>query len=424
MWISSKLFKARLICTGLILLIACPVQADPALDGLIDEALKNNPEIQASQARMEAARLRIPQSGSLPDPMLMFGYQNDGFSRYTYGEMPDSQWMFTATQQFLFPGKRRLKEDMSTRDAESLEAMHDLLKHKITARVKELYLDLFLAYKNLDLIKDKRELLERVEILTLARYGAGKAMQQDVVMAQTEKYMLMERAEMTGQKIQSLEAMLSSTLGRYRGPSIPRPQEPDYRPFPLELGSAVDLAMRHSPELKSRSKMVEAANSRLAMTRKEYFPDFALSGSYFSRSGDFTNMWSATATINIPIYFLTKQKPAEMEARVNIRQADRELEVARLMIEAALRDNYSMLRSSERLIDLYQQGLLPKTRQDIEQAMTGYSTGRLEAASLISRVKTLLDYEFLYWSQRVEREKALARMHSIMAGPVPGGENR
>ncbi|MCK7461841.1 MAG: TolC family protein [Sphingobacterium sp.] len=49
------------------------------LDGLIDEALKNNPEIQASQARIEAARLRIPQAGSLPDPMFMFGYQNESF---------------------------------------------------------------------------------------------------------------------------------------------------------------------------------------------------------------------------------------------------------------------------------------------------------------------------------------------------------
>ncbi len=83
------------------------------LDGLIDEALKNNPEIQASQARIEAARLRIPQSGSLPDPMFMFGYQNETFDRYTYGEMQGSQWMFSATQQFLFPGKRRLKEEMT-----------------------------------------------------------------------------------------------------------------------------------------------------------------------------------------------------------------------------------------------------------------------------------------------------------------------
>lgn len=409
---------------GIVLLAAFPVHADSALDGLIDEALKNNPEIQASQARIEAARLRIPQSGSLPDPMFMFGYQNDGFNRYTYGEMSDSQWMFTATQQFLFPGKRRLREEMTELDAQSLEAMHELLKLKIAARVKELYLDLFLAYKNIDIINDKRDLLDRIESLTLARYASGKAMQQDVLMAQTEKYMLIEKNEMARQKIQSLEAMLSSVIGRFKGPALSRPQEPAYQPFPLEIEAVIDLAMRHSPELKSRGKMIEAANTRLSMAQKEYFPDFALSGSYFNRAGEFSNMWSATATINIPIYFLTKQKPAVAEARMNIRQADRDQEAARLMIEAALRDNYSMLRTSEKLIDLYQKGILPKTRQDIEQAMTGYSTGRTEAVSIIFRVKTLLDYEFLYWGQRVDREKAIARLHAITTGPGNGGEKK
>ncbi|MEE9910323.1 MAG: TolC family protein [Deltaproteobacteria bacterium] len=424
MSISSRFAKFWTIFAGIILLTACPVHADPVLDGLIDEALKNSPEIQASQARIEAARLRIPQSGSLPDPMFMFGYQNDGFDRYTYGEMPDSQWMFTATQQFLFPGKRRLKEEMTTRDAESLEAMNELLKLKTVSRIKELYYDLFLAYMNIDLIKDKRSLLDRIESLTLARYAAGKAMQQDVLMAQTEKYMLVEKEEMAGQKIRSLEAMLASAIGRYRGAPLPRPSEPAYQPFTLDIDAALDLAMRHSPELKSRSKMIDAAHSKLAMAQKEYFPDFALSGSYFNRAGEFADMWSATATINVPIYFLTKQKPAVKEARANIHQADRELEAARLMIEAALRDNYAMLKSSEKLIDLYQKGLLPKTRQDIEQTMTGYSTGRTEAASIIVRVKTLLDYEFLYWGQRVEREKAIARLHAITAGPANGGENK
>lgn len=277
---SSKIFKSWILLVSFLLFPATPVLGDAILDGLIDEALKNSPEINASQARIEAARLRVPQAGSLPDPMFMFGYQNEGFERYTYGEMSGAQWMFSATQQFLFPGKRRLKEEMTARDAESLEAMHELLKLKIAARIKELYYDLFLAYKNIDLLKDKRELLERIESLTLSRYAAGIGMQQDVIMAQTEKYMLMEKEEMLQQKILSLQAMLSSAIGRYKGAELPRPAEPEYRPFPLEMNDAVDLAMRHSPELKSRGKMIEAANTRLQMAQKEYYPDFALSGSY------------------------------------------------------------------------------------------------------------------------------------------------
>jgi outer membrane protein TolC len=422
MLISSKIFKSFILLLSFLLFAAAPVSGDPVLEGLINEALENSPEIKASQARIEVARLKIPQAGSLPDPMFMVGYQNEGFERYTYGEMEGSQWMFSATQQFLFPGKRKLKEDMASRDAENLEGAHELLKLKTAARVKELYYDLFYAYKNIDLIQEKTALLARVESLTLSRYASGIAMQQDVIMVQTEKYMLLEKEEMLRQKIQSMEAMLCSVMGRYRGSAIPRPAEPGYNPFSLDMNTAIDLAMRHSPELKSRQKMIDAANTRLEMTQKEYYPDFALGGSYYNRTGEFPDMWAATLTINIPLYFQTRQKPAVMEARMNMDLAKQEMEAVRLMIEAAIRDNLSMLRSSEKLIEIYQKGILPKIKQDIEQAMTGYSTGRQDAVSVISRVKTMLDYEALYWGQRVEREKAIARLHAITSGLDEGGE--
>jgi outer membrane protein TolC len=117
------------ILTLMVFLLGTPAYAQELkLSDLVEEALKNSPEILASQAKIEAARYRVPQAKSLPDPMFMFGYQNEGFNRYSYGEEQGSQWMFSASQQFLFPGKRSLKGEMVQRDAESMEAMHELLK--------------------------------------------------------------------------------------------------------------------------------------------------------------------------------------------------------------------------------------------------------------------------------------------------------
>jgi cobalt-zinc-cadmium efflux system outer membrane protein len=396
------------------------------LSDLVEEALKNNPEILASQAKIEAARYRIPQSKSLPDPMFMFGYQNEGFNRYTYGEEQGSQWMFSASQQFLFPGKRALKGEMVQRDAESLEAMHDLLKLKTAARVKELYFDLFLVHRNIDLLKSKRDLFVRIEDLTLTRYASGKAMQQEVFMAQTEKYMLLEKEEMYKQKIQSLEAMLRAAIGREKGPPLGRPVEPVYQPFYIDVDVAVRTALSKSPEIRSRNKMIEAADTKLLMARKEYYPDFNINAGYFNRAGDYKDMWNATATVNIPLYFKTKQEPAVLEAKASLAQAKQELEAVKLMISAAIQDNMAILRSSEKLMDLYRNGLIPKNAQDVESALTGYATGRTEAIVVISRLKTLLDYEILYWAQFVEREKALARLHAITEGlaSAPGGEKK
>jgi outer membrane protein TolC len=423
--------SVRILCTGvfictILFLGTSAFSQELKLDTLVDEALKNNPDILASKAKIEAAKYRIPQVKSLPDPMFMFGYQNEGFNRYTYGEEQGSQWMFSASQQFLFPGKRDLKGDMATRDAESLEAVHELLKLKTVARVKDLYFDLFLAYKNIELLKDKQNLFVRLEEMTLARYAAGKVMQQEVVMAQTEKYMLLEKEEMFKQKIQSLEAMLRAAIGREKDPPLGRPDEPVYKPVILDVAEAVKTAFNNSPEIKSRNKMIEAADTRLLMARKEYYPDFNINASYFNRAGDYKDMWSATATINIPLYFKTKQEPAVLEAKASLVQTKHELEAVKLMISAAIKDNMSMVRSSERLMDLYRNGLIPKNTQDVELALTGYATGRTDAIVVISRLKTLLDYEILYWNQNVEREKAIARLHAITEGltSATGGEKK
>jgi hypothetical protein len=76
------------------------------LSVLIDEALRNSPELLVSETRVSASKYKIPQAKSLPDPMFMFGYQNEGFNRFTLGEEPDAYGMFSLSQMFLYPGKK------------------------------------------------------------------------------------------------------------------------------------------------------------------------------------------------------------------------------------------------------------------------------------------------------------------------------
>jgi outer membrane protein, heavy metal efflux system len=425
MWMSAKI-------PGLFILILsffapCTIlAADLELSSLLEEALKNNPDILASQARIEAAGYRIPQSKSLPDPMVMVGYQNEGFSQFTYGESSDAEWMFSASQEFPFPGKLALKGSMTESDLESLKAMHESLKRKTEDRVKELYYDLFLAHKNIDLLKDKADLFKRIEDLALSRYAAGKSMQEEVLMAQTEKYMLLEKEEMFRQKIRSYEAMLSAVLGRKVTVSMGRPSEPVYQPFIFNADEAESIALKNSSDIKSINKMKEAAGYKVVMAEKEYYPDFTVTTGYFRRGGDFMDMWNASVSINIPLFYKTKQEPAVREARASLNQVEQEFEASKLMISASVKDNMSMVKSAEKLMDLYKNGLIPKNSQGVEAALATYTAGGTGMITVISLSKTLLDYETQYWQQFAERGKAIARLEAIMEvpAPAPGGDEK
>ena len=61
---------------------------------------------------------------------------------------------------FPFPGKLSLKGEMALRDSESLKALYESAKLTTIARIKELYYDLFLTHKNIDLIRDKTALFQ------------------------------------------------------------------------------------------------------------------------------------------------------------------------------------------------------------------------------------------------------------------------
>jgi outer membrane protein, heavy metal efflux system len=383
------------------------------LQDLIEEALRNNPDLSASQAGVQAADHKIPQAGSLPDPMFMAGYQNEGYGSYTFGEALGAQWMFSVSQMFPFYGKRGLKAEMAAREAGNLKNKHQTLRLKTISRVKELYYDLFLAYKTRDLLLDKGDLLRQVEEAALSRYASGMASQQEVVMAQTEKYMLLEREEMANQKIQATEGMLNAAVGREVRSPLARPVEPVPTPYLLSMDDLLLQAKDHSPELKAKAEMLEGTEAKVKMAQKEYYPDFTLGAYLFKRSGIYEDMWSLTATVNIPLFYKDKQRQGVWEAEAAKRQARKELLATEIMQAANLRENDSMIRSAGNLMKLYREGLLPKARQDIQLSLSGYITGRVEAITVISRWRALLDIELLYWSQLVEREKAIARLEPL-----------
>jgi outer membrane protein TolC len=224
---------------------------DLVLSNLIDEALKNSPELLVSETKVAVSGYKIPQAKSLPDPMFMFGYKNEGFSKFTLGDEPDAYGMFSLSQMFLFPGKQALKGEMATKDMESLKAMHVATQLKIVATVKQLYYDLFLAHKNIDVLQETAQFFSRIEDAATARYSSGMGSQQEVVMAQAEKYMLLEKEAMQKQKIETLTGMLNITIGRKTNEPLGRPTNLPKTPYSHSLDELIQKAKTSSPEIRS-----------------------------------------------------------------------------------------------------------------------------------------------------------------------------
>lgn len=416
-----KIFRgaARQAARGVSLCAMLFLSAQPASAGdvrladLIHEALQNSPELKAFGAGASAARYRIPQAQSLADPMLKVGYQNDGFDSFNYGQSKDAQWQVSVSQLLPFPGKRSIRGEIAAKEAENVEASAQIARYTTIFRVAGLYYDLFLAYKVIDLLEDRGALYGRIEDAATARYSSGTGSQQDVLLAQTEKYLIREREETQRQRIQTAEALLNAALGRDGVQPLGKPVEPVTHPFAYSLGEMMSLAQANSHLIVAREKIVQAAEARVQLAKKEFYPDVTVSANYAARGGVEKDMWSVAAQINIPLYYQTKQRPALFEAQALLAKAKSEAEATKLAVSSTIQDSFATVKTAERQMDLYKNGLIPKASQDIQAGLSGYVTGNVEELRVISSLKGLIDYQTLYWEQFAAREKAINRLTTI-----------
>lgn len=389
------------------------------LEDLVTVALKNNPDISAASARAGAARQRISREGSLMDPMLSVGYQNEGFEKYTYGESGDSQWMFSLSQTFPFPGKLPLQREAAASEAGALEASAQAVKREVIGRVAQAYFDLVLAVRELDIVAERAPLASRLEEAALARYGSGTGAQEEVIMAQSAKYLLLEAEAMARTRKESAEAMLRRETGSLDPGPLARPAPFTPTPFPHTLGELVEKAEQQAPELSEKGSMVTAAASRLDRARKEAWPDVTLMGQYSNRGGGFEDMWGLTASVPLPLFYRQKQGAFVAESSWNLAGAKKELEAARLKVASEIRDNLAMVRAADRVIELYATALIPKARQSVDAAIALFASGRMTASEALASLNAPFDYELLLWQQRVQREKAIARI-GVLTGDLGG----
>ncbi len=124
------------------------------------------------------------------------------------------------------------------------------------------------TYKNIELINESTSLFSQVEDAALARYSTGKGSQQEVLMAQTEKYMLLEKETMLRQKVEAMDAMMNTTVGRPADAPLGRPADLPPADMIYSLNDLIAIANEQSPELKSMDKKIDAAEIKVAFAKK------------------------------------------------------------------------------------------------------------------------------------------------------------
>ena len=389
------------------------------LKDLLAEALNNNPEIVAAQKRYEASRQRPSQVSSLPDPMFSPGFSSSGrpWPGASLGMEPSSQIGFMVSQEIPFPGKRKLAGDMAVKESEAEWQQYQQTQLSVVSRLKQAYYRRAYAFAAVDVLDRNLELLRKFLRITEARYAVGKAAQQDVFKAQTQISVLETRRLQLDREERVREAEINSLVNRRPGSPLPRPSDLRPVPVPATLEELYAAARENSPMLRRDEKMIQRAEVAVNMARKEYYPDFSLNGGYYNM-GRMPDMYMFRADFKIPLYFFRKQRPAVTEQSQALLQSRKTYEATNQSLHFRIQDDYLMTQTSEQLVRLYGQTVIPQASLALESSLSSYETGSVDFLTVLMNHITVVEYEMNYYEELQNFYLALARLEEMTARPL------
>lgn len=394
-------------------------EATDELKSLLREALQNNPEVVAAQKKYEAARQRPSQASSLPDPMFSPGYNANGrpWPGAGLGMEPTSQIGFMVSQEIPFPGKRKLAGDMAAKEAEAEWQQYQQAQLSVVSRLKQAYYRRAYAFATVDVLERNLELLRKFLRITEARYSVGKAPQQDVFKAQTQISILETKRVQLDREKRAREAEINSLVNRRPGSPLPRPA--DLRPLPVPTGleELYAAARENSPMLRRDEKMIQRAELAVNMARKEYYPDFTLNGGYYNM-GRMPDMYMFRADFKIPLYFFRKQRAAVTEQSQNLAQSRKTFEATNQNLHFRIQDDYLMTQTSEQLVRLYGQSVIPQASLALESSLSSYETGAVDFLTVLMNYITIVEYQMNYFEELQNFYLALARLEEMTGRPL------
>ena len=371
------------------------------LDQIGKIGMEHNPQLSGLYRAMESDSVRTPASGALPDPIISFNIMNLPIDHFVFNQEPMSGKQIAFMQKFPLFGKLGLKEEIAQLSAKTRKFYWQEARNRLAAQVRKIYLDLFYLEQTLKTISENQELLRQFINVSQTRYATGKGSQQDVLKAQVALSKLIRMEIITQQKKESQWQRLLDLVDYEINAEYEVPDSISFKPEKIKKEWIKSVAFTQRPLLKLYETNLETLKKKALLSKKMLLPDLTASIAYTQRDvlktgvGG-TDYLSAGISLNIPLYFKSKQKPEIQASQIAVDKGMDDIRNTRNLIRFQVEDLLIKLEKNVSLIRLYETGILPQAQQSLSAAFTGYQTDKIDFLTLLNNQKTLLDLKLEY----------------------------
>jgi outer membrane protein, heavy metal efflux system len=380
------------------------------LSAVTAAVLARNPSLERARQSWREALAQYPQASSLDDPSL--GVSVAPLSLFD----PDAAVGVGAElrQPLPFPGKRYLRGQTALAQAEATRDEYRAAQQQLVLMAAQLYYDYFLLDRALEINDEHLALLGQYRD-TIARYlETGRAGQDDALKVDVDL------AELSKARV-ALEADRAVTIARLnallqRRPAAALPAPPADLALPRPLAAAddfaddlADRALQGRPELAAVGARERAARAQIDLARREFYPDFRISGSY-------NRMWPMLSHqvmlgLSVDLPFARSRRTAAVDAaqaRVARMRAERDALASDVVREVAVaRRRVAEADDSARL---YRDRVLPAAEQRVAAVRVGLDAGRTTFIEVIRAERELRAAQLSYHAAVADAHRRRAEL--------------
>jgi outer membrane protein TolC len=368
------LFKTVLVLGSCFLSLVVNAQQ---LKSLIEEALSNNPEIQAFELQYNIASEKVDEVQTVPNTEFGVGY----FVSAPETRTGPQRFKVSAKQMLPWFGNITARENYMSSMADATYEDIVIAKRKLMAAVSQSYYNLYAIASKQEVLTENIKLLETYKTLALTSVEVGKASAVDVLRLQIRQNELEQSKQVLQQQYTAEQTSLNKLLNRDKTIAVHIVDKLQMPSEGFEINTE-NLALH--PELIKYDKLYQSVKQSELLNQKESSPMIGFGLDYinvakrpdmdFSDNGK--DILMPMVSVSIPIFnnkYTSQTKQNALRQQQLVAQKQERLNSLETLLDKAVSE-----RASARISYATQAKNLKQAKDAEDILIKSYETGTID----------------------------------------------
>jgi cobalt-zinc-cadmium efflux system outer membrane protein len=404
--------RRRAVIASLTLLITAAARAQSTvgepltLEGAMARALAANPTIAAARltAAINLANLAVARERLNPEASIEI-------------EKETPKQAFGLAMPLELGGKRSKRIAVGEATVRTGDAELTAVIAQVRNDVRRAYYEVLLADARAGILREQRDLANRVRDTAQARFDSGDAPRLEVVQADLALAAAENEAVAIEGSAVAARARLNALLGQPLDAAQTLTASTDAG-SPVVANTALGLARTHSSALAVLDRRIEEQRLKVALAQSLRVPDITPSATLtHDAEPEFTYGWRVGVALTLPVF--TTHKAAVLVEQATLEQLIAERQAALLRINGEVTAAATLAEAQRLAYVRYRDRILPKAEEVQRLAEDSYQLGQTGIVALLQALQASRDVRLRSLDSISQFQSALADLEQAVGAPLP-----